>query len=147
LALRIQAGESFRQRSLSFWTLGGTTRIDITDATPDRMRAAVELFLEGVDAIELGRVCIAIRRDGQVEVSVQSEWLPENVTEQTARADLSHAQQVFDYVADFSPEFRRRVASLPRRYCVIEDYGMGSVALCYLEGDRLVWSPGFTVRT
>jgi hypothetical protein len=121
--------------------------MDITDATPDRMKAAIELFLQGVDSIELDRVCIAIWRDGHLEISVQSEWLPENVTEQTARADLAHARQVFDYVADLSPEFRRRIASMPRRYCVMDDYGMGSVALCYLEGGRLVWSPGFTVRT
>jgi len=117
--------------------------MNITDATRDRMRAAVELFLDGADSVESGGVCIANRHDGELEISVHSEWLPENVTEQTARADLAHGQQVFDYIADFSPEFRRRVASMPRRYCVIHDYGMGSVELCHLEGDRLIWSPGF----
>jgi hypothetical protein len=82
-----------------------------------------------------------------LEVSVASQWLPENVTEQTVRSDFAHARQVFDHVASFSPEFRERVASLRQRWCVVDDYGNGSVALCYLEGHRLVWSPGFSVTT
>jgi len=119
--------------------------MDVTHATPERIQAAIELFLEGVDSIKFDRVSIAIRRDRQLEVSVQSKWLPENVIGQTARADILHAQQVFDYIADFSPEFRRRVASIHRRFCVIDDYGMGSVELCYFENDRFFWSSGFTL--
>jgi len=121
--------------------------MDITDTTASRRQLAMERFLQGVDSIELARVCIAIWRDEHLVVSVASQWLPENVTEQTARADLAHAQQIFEHIADLSPEFRRRVASLPRRFCVVDDYGMGAVALCDLEGDRLVWAPGFTVTT
>ena len=117
--------------------------MDITDATPDRRQLAIERFLQGVDSIELNRVSIAISRDDRLAVSVASQWLPESVTEQTAHADLAHARRIFQHIADSSPEFRRRVASMPQRYCVVDDYGKGSVAICHLERDRLVWASGF----
>jgi len=116
--------------------------MDITGANPDRIQLAMERFLQGVDSIELDHVCVAIWR-GHLEISVASQWLPENVTEQTARADFAHAKQIFEHVADLNSEFRRRVATLPRRYRVVNDYGNGSVALCYLEGDSDNVGTGF----
>jgi len=119
--------------------------MDITDATPDRTTLAMERFLRGIDSVELDRVCLAIWPDGHLEVSVASQWLPENVTEQTVRADFEHGRQIFDHIASISDEFRARVALLPQRWSVVDDYGNGSVALCYLEGDQLIWAPGFTL--
>jgi hypothetical protein len=120
--------------------------MDITDAKSDRIELAMERFFQRTDSISLGRVGIAIWPDGHLEVSVASEWLPENVTEQTARADFAHAQQMSEHIlTQLGSEFRRRVAELPRRYFLIDDYGNGSVALGYLDGDTVVWAPGFAV--
>ena len=120
--------------------------MDITDASADRTKLAMERFLEG-HSIAFDRVVFFHGADGSLHVSVASQWLPDNVTEQTARNDLNHAKQVMMHLSEISAEFRQQVASLPHRYSVVNDYGTGAVELCHLEGDSLVWARGFPTPT
>jgi hypothetical protein len=109
--------------------------MDVTDATPNRIKVAMERFLEG-HSVVFDRVAFFHGPDALLHVSVASQWLPENVTEQTARNDLNHAKQVMMHLAEMSGAFRERVASLAHRYSVVDDYGTGAVELCHLDGVR-----------
>jgi hypothetical protein len=115
--------------------------IDITDASDSRFTTGVEAFTEGWSITYHGlHVCV---HDGTLLISAQSEWQPPNLTESFARTQFAAIQSRFGELLERSSAFARYVRDLPCRFVLMEDYGMGAVALCHTDGDRLVAETGF----
>lgn len=113
----------------------------ITETSGPRFDLAMERLREGHSFV-FGRVVFCFRSDCCLECAVQSSWQVENLTDDRARHDLAHAIDVFSHIKASSNDFAALVAEEPAVYSVIEDYGMGCVELCRIEGDQLRWTKG-----
>jgi hypothetical protein len=76
-------------------------------------------------------------------ICVQSTWRAEHTTEATAREDLQRAEKLFKQVSQAAPELLDLATQAGLRIELEDDYGMGALLLCTLEGNQLHWASGF----
>ena len=117
----------------------------ITETKGSRFELALELLRSGRSVVYRG-VGISVDVDGTLECSVQTSWRPENVTEASARQDLASAEAAVAELAGASPAFAALIRGRRRRLVLIDDYGMGTVALAHSEGEALHWASSFRPR-
>jgi hypothetical protein len=111
---------------------------EANEATGERWRVALDLLRSG-KAFSLGGVTFR-RVDGDtVEAAVASRWLPENLTEAYATDDLESAQTSVQSLLADDEEFRDVVGGSSIDYVLVDDYDIGSIALCRLSDDGLEW--------
>ena len=63
-----------------------------------------------------------------------------SLTETAASALIEHARSQFDTLRVSSSRFNALTHDLKMRFCVIEDYVMGTAVIVELVGNELVWS-------
>ena len=117
--------------------------MEITEPHGPRFELALDRFRDG-HAFTLNGVGFWLAPDGALEVSAQTSWFIENVTEQRALDDLDRARRLTDTLIEESPAFASLVKGRPRRYVLIDDYKMGGVVLCRLVDGSLNWSAGMS---
>jgi hypothetical protein len=114
----------------------------VTELDGPRFELAMELLRQGerVRFVDLDlRVCEVL------VVAVQSTWRSENVTVESASADLFNAEKQLRVLLDGSPVLRSAVPS-ELRFELEDDYGMGSVLICTLRQGQLHWARRFPNR-
>ena len=82
-------------------------------------------------------------RGGSLEILVRSTKDTAHVTAQSALADLDAGRQVFNELESGSGKFAELASAHPLSFALIHDYGTGSVEICRLAGNELVWAKGF----
>jgi hypothetical protein len=87
-------------------------------------------------------VSLQLLANGTLECIAFSQWESKNVTDATAREDLSVAKKTLDDLLA-SPSFAALVGSRPRTWELRADYGKGAVRLCRFDGETIHWSQGF----
>jgi len=112
--------------------------LDVESADDSRFATGIQLLCEGggfrINTVEFVVV------DRTLSCSAVSQWQHENLTDDRALAELRRAQQTYEMLVAQSDAYSRAVDGMPVRYSVIENYGMGTVELCHLDGDNLVRS-------
>ncbi len=106
-----------------------------------RFELALERLRDG-DSFSLEGVSFWLTPDGHLEVSVNSSRNIENTTEQTALADLQRAMNLVSDLAAKNPSFASLAKAHPQSFCLIHDYGTGSVELGRFEDGELRWARG-----
>jgi len=115
--------------------------IGVEDPTGDRFDLALEHFAAGKFFVFRGYgLC---RRQGFIEVRVPSSWEVENTNQERALQDLEVAEGNIRTLREASPRFSELVCSLPVRFILVYDYGMGGLELCELEDGEFTWRPGY----
>jgi hypothetical protein len=104
-----------------------------------RFELALERLRDG-DAFSFDGVWFWLAPDGYLEVSVESSWRIEHITEQTALADLERAMSLVNDLLAKSSSFSAVAKAHPQRFILIHDYGTGSVAVCRLVDGKIVWA-------
>ena len=80
------------------------------------------------------------KEHGVLSCEAVSPTSAESLTETAASALIEHARSQFDKLRVFSSRFNSLTHDLKIRFCVIEDYGMGTAVIVELVGNELVWS-------
>jgi hypothetical protein len=114
--------------------------MNLTDLAGARFQLAIDRFAAGHSFTYLG-IGFRLDLDGSLECEVPSSWSIENVTEATADADLSRAEQVLAELIG-QPAFSTVTSGRPVRMVLIGDYGNGAVTLCTRAGSAFAWTPG-----
>jgi hypothetical protein len=113
--------------------------IDVDDIQSRRFQVGLSCLREG-GGMRLGRVELVCPDNRTIECCTITEWEPSLIDDKIARADLEIARRSYDEIRAASDEFRHFAQRCSVRYSVIYDYGKGSVEVCRLEGDEIVWS-------
>lgn len=113
--------------------------MDANEIDNNRFRIAIDLMSEGVSDLVFNNVSFALNRDsGKLEVRSFTRWKAK-VTEETAFVDLHRGIAAYEHLIQKSLPFAGAVKGFPPRFSLIEDYGSGTVELCYLAGDNIIW--------
>lgn len=102
--------------------------MDATAATPQRLKVAVELLLEGQSLAYEG-VVFWKDKDRALHINSYSDWNPDKTTLGMAKDKIERAKMVLADLAEKSPEFKDVAAKLPHEHYFCYDYGMGAFAL------------------
>lgn len=112
-----------------------------SETSGPRFDLAIERLRAG-HTVAFQDMTLFIGPDGHLELSINSSWLPENVTLQRALLELRRAQAMYRYLCD-SRAFAASFAGNTPQFILSYDYGTGSVELARLSDDRIVWAKGF----
>ncbi|MGI8495267.1 MAG: hypothetical protein ACR2L1_08150 [Pyrinomonadaceae bacterium] len=115
--------------------------MEVTEVNGSRFNLALERFKEGY-LFNFCGVVFNLSSDGYLDVSVQTSWLMENTTEETALEDFKIANTLTDTLIKESPSFAKLVDNLPRRFSLIDDYKTGAVELCRSAENKIHWAKG-----
>jgi len=111
----------------------------VDEPSGPRWELALDLLRRG-DAFSIGPVTFRRNDRSAVEAAVASSWQPERVTEERARRDLEEARRWVEELMASDEAFRRVIEGSAIDYVLVDDYDIGSVALCRLVRDDVVWS-------
>lgn len=110
----------------------------VDEPSGQRWELALDLLRNG-DAFALGRVTFRRIADDVIEAAVASSWLPENLTEAKAREDLEPVREQTEALHAGDAAFRAVVGTSQIDYVLVDDYDIGSIALCRLTGPEIEW--------
>jgi hypothetical protein len=116
----------------------------VTELDGPRFELAMQLLRQG-QRVRFVDLDLRVYEREVLVVAVQSTWRSENVTAESARADLLNAEKQLRVLLDGSPVLRSALPS-EVRFELEDDYGMGSVLVCTLQQGQLRWAPGFPTR-
>jgi hypothetical protein len=102
--------------------------MDATDATPQRLKVAVELFLEGQPLVYEG-VVFWKDNDRALHINSYSDWEPDRTNPDMAKEKIERAKMVLADLSEKSPEFKGIATKLPHEHYFCYHYGMGAFAL------------------
>ena len=108
------------------------------ETTGPRFALALERLRAG-DTVSREELSFVLRPDGVLEVGVESAWRAENATVAAARAELLRAEQAVTALLEASPELAEVVGDRPRRFVLLDDYGMGAIELARYESGEFRW--------
>jgi hypothetical protein len=110
----------------------------LDEPTGPRWELALEVLGRG-DAVALGH--ITLRRTGarSVEAAVASAWLPENLTEDRALAELSEARTRIERLRASDNRFSNFLGDSTLAFVLVDDYDTGSIVLCQETTTGLEW--------
>ena len=117
--------------------------MEILEPHGRRFEAALELLREGT-FFTFDGVRFSLSADGLLVVAIASSYWPlENITEQTALADLRRAQSVAEYLAGESPDFQAIYERHEHLFILLNYYGPGGeTEVARLVGGEVVWANG-----
>jgi len=111
----------------------------VDDPHGPRWAVALELLATG-KPFQLGQVTFRRLDPQTVEAAVASSWQLKNVTEERARSDFDAARARVDALVREDAEFEGAIDGSTIQYVLIDDHEIGSVAICRLRDDDLVWT-------
>ncbi len=116
--------------------------MEITDSSPERIKAAVEYLIEG-GSISYHGVSFRLERTGNRPQLIVSSWSDciylDNVRKEEAQEKVQRSQQVVEDLANRSPEFRSLWRSASPRYRFCFDYGTAGLLLAEESGGQIIW--------
>lgn len=112
--------------------------MDATDASSQRLKVAVELFLEG-QSLGYEGVVFWKDKDRALHVNSYSDWEPENTNPEMAKDKINRAKAILADLSEKSAEFKRVAAKLPHEHYFCYDYGMGAFALAKETAGVFAW--------
>lgn len=110
----------------------------ISELNGKKFELAIERFKEG-NSSNFSNISIIKTKNGDIHCSVISSWLSENVTEKRALKDFIVGHNSLKDLIANSPMLKEMINGKELHYSLIEDYGTGSVELCKLIDDKIVW--------
>jgi hypothetical protein len=110
----------------------------VEETTGPRWELALDLLRAG-KAVAIGHVTLRRVDPCTVEATVASSWQPERVDEERARRDLEDASRWIGGLLADDESFRDVIGASKVDFVLVDDYDTGAVALCRLDGDRIVW--------
>jgi hypothetical protein len=115
----------------------GLTGLLVLRIDDSRFTVALEFFREGKTLqFEDTRFVIDFERD-RLEVMRLVESGDLDALQSTN--EIARAQDVYEYLCSNSPGFAEIVGKYTARFSVVCDYWTGSVMVCYLRDNKLVW--------
>lgn len=111
--------------------------IHINEPIGARFDLALDQLENGLGFVYQG---VWIRKEHGVLSCEAVSTSAESLTETAASAVIEHARSLFDRLRVSSSRFNSLTHGLKTRFCVIEDYGMGTAVIVELVGNKLVWS-------
>jgi hypothetical protein len=102
--------------------------MDATDATPQRFKVAIELFLEGQSLVYEG-VVFWKDKDRALHINSYSDWDADRTNPDMAKEKIERAKMVLTDLSEKSPEFKSIATKLPHEHYFCYDYGKGAFAL------------------
>ena len=100
--------------------------MNVSALSGPRFDLALERFRDG-ERIGYDDHSFALTSDGHLECYAPSSYRAENATAESVERDVAVARSVLARLVDQSDEFATAVAGRPRRYIVLDDYGMGAM--------------------
>ena len=100
----------------------------IDDPEGQRWELGLELLGQG-KLIVLRDIGLRLEGESTLAVVIPSSWLPQNVTDATAREDLQRGRRVVEELICANPEFASLVAEREISYELVDDYDTGYVLL------------------
>jgi hypothetical protein len=112
----------------------------VNDIDGDRWKIALEMFADG-HQMQFADVAFYLdRKNGEICVGSISAWEVGNLDRQLALAELARGKNVFEYLLAHSQEFREITKGFKPKFSLLSDYGTGSVEVCRLNGDAIIWN-------
>ena len=112
----------------------------VLELSSQRFDVALDLLQEGSSPLEFSGVNFSLDRENQIlRVYVLTQWLVENLNEHRAIAEIEKGKDAYDYLIRNSDHFGRIVKGFQPQFSLVNDYGSGSMEICYLSADKLVW--------
>ncbi len=109
------------------------------EVNDQRFDAALELFCDG-SSLQYEQLNIFLDRSNcLLEGRVVTRWQLANLTDQTAYVEIEIGKELFQWLTSKSTRFADIVAEIPRRFSLIYDYSTGSVEICHLDNEKIVW--------
>jgi len=113
--------------------------MEASEIDNSRFGISVDLMSDGVSDLVFNNVSFALNRDSnELEVRSFTTWKA-NVTDATAFVDLRRGIAAYEHLIQKSLLFAGAVQGFSPRFSLVDDYGSGTVELCYLVDDRIVW--------
>jgi hypothetical protein len=112
--------------------------IRVDEAVGPRFELALDQ-LESRSGFEFHGVWFRIDA-GRLSCEAVSPVSSPSLTETAAIELIEHARSLCDNLQAVSDRFNSLTRDLPRRFCVIEDYGTGTALIAELFENKLVWS-------
>ncbi|MEZ4333312.1 MAG: hypothetical protein R3F35_16235 [Myxococcota bacterium] len=81
--------------------------------------------------------------ESQLQVRVPTADEPDNVTFDSAAAELDRAAEQFCRLCERSTRFAKAVSGMEPQFVLLYDYGMGGIEICERNGDELTWRKGY----
>ena len=114
----------------------------ITEPSGPRFDLALERLRNG-HAFCFEDLTFWLAPDAHLEISINSSWMLDSVTEQRAVADLGRAKSVYRNLCAHNASFAALAQNMPTRFILAYDYGSGSVELARLVDGIVIWAKGF----
>ncbi len=111
------------------------------EAKGSRAELALEL-LSGGKGINFKGLGLQLGPSGELECSVFSHWLPENMNAKIAEQEFSVGKGILAALLAESESFASLLATRTTSWELLYDYGQGAIRLCRLDGNSLVWDAG-----
>jgi hypothetical protein len=105
------------------------------DTLGRRFDQAIDALADG-SLVAFGDLLLSVSAD-VVRCAIETSWHSENVTEQTAHADLARARRNLAALMEASDRLRQIIGARAVPYVLVEDYGMGLIELCRLVGTEM----------
>ena len=118
----------------------------ITEFSGPRFDLALERLRDG-HAFSFEDLTFWLAPDAHLEISINSSWRPDNVTEQKALERLDLAQNVYRNLCAGNADFAAVAGNKSPRFILAYDYGSGSVELARLADGIIIWAKGFVPAT
>ena len=120
--------------------------LHITKFSGPRFDLALERLRAG-HAFSFEDLTFWLAPDAHLEISINSSWTPDNVTQQRALELLNRAKNVYRNLCAENASFAAVAGNLAPRFILSYDYGGGSVELARLADGIIIWAKGFVPRT
>jgi len=105
-----------------------------------RFEVALQIMQEGSSDLVYNNVSFSLDKETHVLWVGSLTSGSQRPSERSARLAIQRGIDTYHHLVTNSLEFLKAVKCCPPRFSLIEDYGMGSVELCHLENDRIIWN-------
>ena len=116
--------------------------LDVDNQSGSRFELALERFQAG-DRLIIDNISLDLSPDGSLDIYVQSSWLPENVTEQTARLDMEAAEKNIILLIQQNSSLKSLIEARPWRLILVDSSKINYTEIAYLVEGRLTWATKF----
>ena len=113
------------------------------DETTGRRAEAARERLAAGEFVNFRGLGLQAPPDGALECRVFTAWAPENLTEPIARREFEAGKAKLADLFDGSPAIRTLLESRDRLWELLYDYGGGAALIARLDGDALIFAPGW----
>ena len=114
--------------------------MEITQTEGQRFEVALQVFKSRTEPLKYKSIILYFLDDNTVNCNYPSSYLPPNVTEQRAWADINTAKSIFKELLDRSSDFAAIVRNKTVRYNLYHGLERGDTTwICSTVGEDIVW--------